>query len=86
MGKFEIQWRDHGREPQCVPDPAYPLGIDLDRCAAPKCKATLPWPAKRCGHWVIKCLVCGCVGACTTAGRPDDPRSMTLPCQIGTKH
>lgn len=82
-GRFEIQWVDRGREPQCPPNPAYPLGIDLDRCGdVIKCKATLPWPAKRCGVWIVKCLDCGYVGACTTAGRPDDPRSMTMPCKI----
>lgn len=82
--RFEIKFIDSGREPQCAPNPDYPLGIDLDtsRGAMHTCKTTLPYPAKRCGAWVVKCLDCGYVAAVSTAGRPDDPRSLTLPCKI----
>lgn len=82
MGRFKIQWVDHFREPQCAPDPDYPSGKDLD-CSfgAPSCVTSLPYPAKRCGIFIIECSDCGERVACTTAGRIDDPRSMRMPCK-----
>lgn len=78
-----ITWHDSGREPQCRPDPAYPNGRDLPapRGSAATCKTDLPYPAKRCGHIIVRCETCGYSIAITTAGRPDDPRSVELPCQ-----
>lgn len=80
---FRIDWIDHGREPQNKPDPDYPNGIDLDcsRGASAACTAKLPYPAQRCGHYVVECTTCGIIVACTTAGRPDDPRSIKMACQ-----
>lgn len=80
---FKIQWKDAGREPQCAPNPAYPEGIDLDASsgAAVACVAALPYPAKRIGAYTVKCKVCGVKVACTTAGRPDDPRSIKVACK-----
>ena len=75
---------DRHREPQCAPNPAYPDGIDMDATRGlpgPSCKVALPYPAKRCGMYEVKCNVCGIVVAITTAGRPDDPRSLTIPCK-----
>ena len=82
---FEIRWEDYGREPRCPPDPAYPEGIDLDasRGKQPSCHITLPHPARRCGLYSLTCRVCGMTAACTTAGRVDDPRSVTLACKLG---
>jgi hypothetical protein len=83
MTKFTIDWIDHGREPQNPPDPEYPDGIDLD-CAngvAPTCFVVLPYPAKRCGHYLVGCQTCGLLVSCTTAGRVDDPRSITMACR-----
>jgi hypothetical protein len=79
----EVKWLDHGHEPQCSPNPAYPVGIDLDisEGATRACKVTLPYPAKRCEVWVVKCFDCGNVVGCTTAGRPDDPRTIKMPCK-----
>ncbi len=80
---MRIEWIDKGREPQCAPDPAYPTGKDLD-CSTvlrPSCRTDLPYPAKRCGLYVVTCEECGMSVACTTAGRPDDPRSLTMPCK-----
>jgi hypothetical protein len=84
VSAFKIDWHDSGREPQCAPDPAYPNGIDIDASegAATRCKSTLPYPAKRCGYFMVECRCCGIRVTITTAGRPDDPRSITLPCQI----
>ncbi len=87
-----ITWHDAGRELaqfalanslQGPPDPAYPNGIDLDgsRSGQDACKVALPYPALRCGHYRIECKLCGIRIALSTAGRTDDPRSITLPCQ-----
>lgn len=83
--QFTVEWIDHGREPQCAPNPRYPDGKDLDVSLGqtPSCKADLPYPAKRCGLYVVTCGICGLRVAATTAGRPDDPRSLTMPCQLG---
>ena len=82
MGQFTIEWHDAGREPQCPPDPRYPDGIDIDGIAPGQdaCKTDLPYPAKRCGAFIVTCAVCGIRVGITTAGRPDDPRSVRVPC------
>lgn len=82
--QFTIKWLDGGRSPQVAPNPRYPCGVDLDISAGrvDGCTAELPYPAKRIGSYVVTCLRCGFVGACTTAGRPDDPRSLTMPCKM----
>ena len=78
-----VEWIDRGREPQAEPDPKYPSGIDVDvsEGAAKICTASLPYPAKRCGLYLIKCSVCGLSVGVTTAGRPDDPRSVKVACK-----
>lgn len=90
----KVKWHDRGREPQCAPDPAYPHGIILDASdgAAKTCAIELPYPAKRCGVYEVKCKTCKQVVALTTAGRPDDPRVVKMGCfmqnlsnQPGTK-
>jgi len=79
-----VEWIDGGREPREKPDPAYPQGIDLDMAKGrkPSCTISLPYPAKRCGFWYVECGTCGENILITTAGRPDDPRSITLPCKM----
>jgi hypothetical protein len=84
--QFQIEWVDAGREPRCAPNPAYPNGIDIP---SPRhgekgfkfCVVKLPYPAPRCGAYVIECTRCGFRAGVTTAGRPDDPRSVELECQ-----
>ena len=83
--KHTITWIDHGREPQCPPDPAYPHGKDVSGVPEPNCKVELPYPANRCGIYLVKCLVCGTSVAVTTAGRPDDPCSVRVPCTTDTR-
>lgn len=80
---LSVEWVDHGREPQCPPNPQYPNGIDADvsKGAVKTCHTDLPYPAKRCGHYVVRCGACGMSVALTTAGRPDDPRSVTIACK-----
>lgn len=85
---FIVEWIDAGREPQCAPNPAYPDGIDLDATqgsGAPSCLAALPYPARRCGRYEVTCKVCHLRVAVTTAGRPDDPRSVRVPCALNSQ-
>jgi hypothetical protein len=84
-GSFKINWIDSGREPKCAPNPAYPNGIDLDgakELGGSTCKTDLPYPAKRCGYYYVECNICGYSLVITTAGRPDDPRSVLVPCKM----
>jgi hypothetical protein len=87
-GQFSIEWVDHFQEPKCKPNPDYPNGIDLDmtlsmvNSAGISCTVNLPYPAKRCGHYMIGCKLCHLAIGVTTAGRPDDPRSVKMPCRL----
>lgn len=77
------EWIDREREPKCSPDPKYPKGMDVDTSdgAAKTCSLDLPlYPTPRCGLYVVTCSQCGMKVALTTAGRPDDPRKVTLGC------
>lgn len=78
---LKVKWWDGGREPQCEPDPRYPNGMDVPAPREPYCAAPLPYPAKRCGVYVVTCDACGMRVAVTTAGRVDDPRSIQVPCR-----
>lgn len=82
-GQFSIEWVDAGREPQCDPDPAYPDGkrLQVARAGQKACRVNLPYPARRCGQYVVMCGQCGLAVVITTAGRPDDPKSASLPCK-----
>lgn len=81
-GDFEIKWIDRQREPQNPPNPDHPRGIDIDLSegAAQTCKSELPYPAKRIGFYMVNCNICDLTVMITTAGRSDDPRSITLAC------
>jgi len=83
VSDFKITWIDHGREPKHPPDPAFPAGLDVDvsRDAAVTCKAILPYPARRCGYFAVLCNTCGTRVVASTAGRPDDPRSIRIACK-----
>lgn len=85
---MKVQWIDQGRDPQCAPDPAFPSGMDADvsEGAAKTCTTALPYPAKRIGLYKVECPVCGLRVAITTAGRPDDPRSLKVACKRSTAH
>jgi hypothetical protein len=84
--QFTIIWHDGGREPQCAPNPLYPTGIDIDisNGATRTCSTVLPYPARRCGYYAVECRTCGLRATITTAGRPDDPRAVKLPCRMYT--
>lgn len=82
--RIDVKWLDSGRWPLNPPEPAYPKGIDLDLSdgAEATCLVDLPYPAKRCGVFKIKCETCGQTMAVTTAGRADDPKSVKFACRI----
>lgn len=81
---MKITWHDGKSEPRCQPNPAYPNGIDLELAPNPgepeSCYVPLPYPARRIGHYLVECPRCGKNAVVTTAGRPDDPRSLTMSC------
>jgi len=85
---ISVSFLDAGRDPQCKSNPKFPDGIDLDLRPPEKrtplhrsCSYNLPYPAPRCGTYVVVCDSCGFRAAITVAGRPDDPRTVTLPCK-----
>lgn len=80
---LQVQWHDGGREPSSPPDPGAPHGVvvDLSNHAVRTCKTSLPYPARRCGTYVIACDVCGLTAAVTTAGRADDPYLVQVACK-----
>lgn len=84
---FHIRWHDFGREPKCKPNPDYPDGIDVDLSAGAEatCSLALDHPTKRCGAYTVHCRDCGLFVVVTTAGRPDDPRSVKLGCRAPAK-
>lgn len=92
VNKFKIEWIDHGREPQCKPDPLYPTGKTIPAFGplnAQKCEVDLPYPAKRCGLYIVECQLCGIRIGATTAGRPDDPCKIIIACKtevVGHEH
>ena len=73
-----------GREPQCKPDPNYPHGKPVsfvENVLQKTCTWNIPYPAPRCGSYVVTCKKCGYRAAMTVAGWPDDPNMVTMPCR-----
>jgi hypothetical protein len=81
---LHVRWIDSGREPESQPHPGYPFGVDIDltKGALQSCQIALPYPARRCGYYVIECSQCGIRTMITTAGRRDDPRSARIACKL----
>lgn len=80
---LKYRWIDRGFEATSPPNPDFPEGVDLDtsRGANRSCRIELPYPAKRCGMYVVDCQTCRAQVAITTAGRADDPKSVKLACR-----
>ncbi len=79
---MKVTWIDGHREPACAPNPVYPAGIDLNGPGeGPRCRTDLPYPARRIGWYSVECETCGQTIMVTTAGRADDPRSLTMACR-----
>jgi hypothetical protein len=70
---------------RCPSDPAYPNGVAIDPVGhdAPAwCLVKLPYPAPECGVHRIDCSLCALQVLVTAAGRPDDPVSVRIPCNV----
>jgi hypothetical protein len=82
MVLLELEWVDGESLPSRRPDPLYPEGVDIEERAgtSPTCFTALPYPAPRCGVWVINCPQCGKTVVITAAGRADDARSARIAC------
>ena len=83
MNQFSVTFIDSGREPKCAPNPKYPNGMDVDAGDGGErtCSTDIPYPSPRCGLQLVTCLKCGYSIALTVAGRPDDPKRVTVPCR-----
>lgn len=81
--KFDVKWIDRRRVARYPPNPEFPYGAHLDASQDAKvhCTVPLPYPAARCGVYLVKCLTCQTAVGVTTAGRADDPVSVRLACQ-----
>lgn len=79
---IHIKFMDRGVTAHCPPDSRYPHGIDVDlaRSGHWTCMVELPYPAPRCGFWIVTCENCGQINIVSAAGRADDPRSVRLGC------
>jgi hypothetical protein len=81
--QISVEWIDAGEEPRHPADPRHPDGVDVVAAlpSLPSVKITLPYPARRCGAYRVTCTACLQRFSLTTAGRADDPRSVTIPCR-----
>jgi len=81
--QFVVVFRPSGRgKARCASDPKFPRGKDVKMPGIYKngCLAELPYPAPECGVLFVSCKKCGTQIAVTAAGRPDDPRTLEVPC------
>jgi hypothetical protein len=83
-GRHSIKFVPSGRgKAQCPPDERYPNGVVLDASNGRlACRVDLPYPAPECGIFPLRRTARGATAAITAAGRPDDPISIKLPCQL----
>jgi hypothetical protein len=80
---FDIHFEPSGRgKAQCPPNPDFPDGVRVDARTrrGPVCTIEFPYPAPECGTWFASCRQCRFTIGVTAAGRPDDPRSITISC------
>jgi hypothetical protein len=83
--QFLVRFLGTGQKAKHPANPNYPEGVHLNQTGGVEgdgnvCVVQLPWPAKEIGAWKVECTICALRVACTTAGRPDDPRSITVRC------
>lgn len=81
---IDVQFISAGRNATEKPDPKFPDGMTVNlapHALARTCTRNLPYPAPHCGQYAIKCRSCGLTAIVTVAGRPDDPKIVTLPCK-----
>jgi hypothetical protein len=80
---FEIRFKPSGRgKARCPADPDFPDGVRMDARThpGPVCSIEFPYPAPECGLFYASCRKCPFTVAVTAAGRPDDPRALTVSC------
>jgi len=79
--QFRIEYVDGGRPPRVKPHPDFPDGKHIDSGVRPACRVELPYMTKtNIGYWYVECGKCGTNCIITMASRPDDARSVMLPC------
>jgi hypothetical protein len=69
------------RKAKCPPNLRYPNGTHIDLGTRPACLVSLPYPAPRCGWFLLDCPVCHENLLVTVSGQRDDPCSVMLPCR-----
>lgn len=88
---IHVRWESLNRKAQCEPDEHYPDGIEIDATTERDrfaCRVDIPYPPPhpgQCGLWAVDCDHCQSTFICTAAGRPDDPKSMTVPCRAAAR-
>lgn len=93
--QMSVGWRERHRangpgglvtsKPQHPSNPEYPNGVDVDLAGdhLMRCSALLPRMPGKLGVYEIRCTHCELSLALTSAGRPDDPRLVRVPCWWG---
>ena len=87
--RFNIRWIDGDNIKTITrPDPAYPDGINLDQSSGqrPACRVILSYPAIGRGSHFGFCELCGNSFMVLANGAVDDPRSVTVACELVRKH
>lgn len=82
---IDVTFLDSGRKATEKPNPKYPDGMAINLNVNPlarSCTRNLPYPAPRVGAYVVTCRKCGFSAGVTVAGRPDDPKIITIPCKV----
>lgn len=83
---IKVTFYANGRgKARCAPDPKYPDGmiIDAAKPGEQACAVDIPYPAPECGQFLVYCETCRMSMIITAAGRPDDPKSVRIPCKWG---
>jgi hypothetical protein len=80
---LRVTWKDRDTRPLFPVDPDFPDGTHLDLAfgAEPACWTDLPYPVARVGAHQVECPTCGLRLLCGANGRPDDPRTVRVPCR-----
>ena len=85
MGEqFKVEFIDRGRPPRVAANPDIPNGQHIDSGERPACRVELPYMTQtNVGYWYVECRKCKTNMLITMASRPDDPKSVMLPCHGG---
>jgi DNA-directed RNA polymerase subunit RPC12/RpoP len=80
---LRVTWKDRDTRPLFPADPDFPDGTHLDLAfgAEAACWTDLPYPVVTVGAHQVECPTCGLRLLCGANGRPDDPRTVKVPCR-----